>query len=396
MNSDNYTLNEITNFFGLDPNHTFDAINTAFRKKHNEVTLTSTMSQEDKNKMTSFFEELKNKLVLHLSELEVPQNNFIKGVKVLADGTDKGHLDTITNNKMFNSSSYIKPINSGVINPIERHLLINVIHFDTRFKQNYVVESTTETSGKTKYTFNLPTSFKNVISIKLLSFELPETIYNFTKSFSNRTFTVNCTSASVGSTAGVDTEVKIDEGKYTKTTLMAEIQRKLIATVDSDFLVAEDSADTTFIRIRNSSNLKTFTLKFPGIKDKINLGYILGYRSQEFASTNSSSVNTVVASNIPNIDFNNYLYFSFNDYQMSVNQNHYAVINNNFVTKNIFAKLQNKSTESNSDYFIKKSYFGPVTLERVTFELLDRYGKPLDLKGLDYSFSIELEILYKF
>jgi len=335
-------------------------------------------------------------LVLHLSELEVPQNNFIKGVKVLADGTDKGHLDTITNNKMFNSSSYIKPINSGVINPIERHLLINVIHFDTRFKQNYVVESTTETSGKTKYTFNLPTSFKNVISIKLLSFELPETIYNFTKSFSNRTFTVNCTSASVGSTAGVDTEVKIDEGKYTKTTLMAEIQRKLIATVDSDFLVAEDSADTTFIRIRNSSNLKTFTLKFPGIKDKINLGYILGYRSQEFASTNSSSVNTVVASNIPNIDFNNYLYFSFNDYQMSVNQNHYAVINNNFVTKNIFAKLQNKSTESNSDYFIKKSYFGPVTLERVTFELLDRYGKPLDLKGLDYSFSIELEILYKF
>ena len=71
-------------------------------------------------------------------------------------------------------------------------------------------------------------------------------------------------------------------------------------------------------------------------------------------------------------------------------------MNKNFVTKNIFAKLKNKHDDGNTDYFVKKNYFGPVTLEKVSFELLDRYGNSLDLNGLDYSFSVELELLYKY
>ena len=99
---------------------------------------------------------------------------------------------------------------------------------------------------------------------------------------------------------------------------------------------------------------------------------------------------------ILDIDFNNYYYLSLNDYQSSTNQPHYAVMNNNFVTKNIFAKLKNNQEDNNTDYFIKKDYFGPVTLERFTFELLDKYGNPLDISGADYSFSLELEKLYKY
>ena len=67
------------------------------------------------------------------------------------------------------------------------------------------------------------------------------------------------------------------------------------------------------------------------------------------------------------------------------------------MTKNIFAKLKDhESEENNTDYFVKKNYFGPVTLNRVTFELLDKYGNALDLQGADYSFSVEIEILYKY
>ena len=137
FNPDSYTLNEIANFFDLKPNHTFDQINTAFRKKHNEVTLSNNLSHEQKSEMTSFFEQLKNKLVLHLSTSNVPQNEFNRGPvnNRLTEKIDD-HVDTVTNNAIIYPTTTNKVISAGIMNPIERNLLTNVIHFDTRFKQN--------------------------------------------------------------------------------------------------------------------------------------------------------------------------------------------------------------------------------------------------------------------
>jgi len=406
LNPDSYSLNEITNFFNLNPNHTFTQINNAFRRKHNEVTVTPNLTADEKDNMCAFFDQLKNKLVLNLSTSNVSHNEFNKGSKITINNEKiDDHVDTVTNNQIIYPTGTSKEISAGIMNPIERHILKNLVHIDTRFKQNYVIE------GETKFTFKMPTSFKNVVGVKLNSFEPPSFIYNFTKQLSNTKFVVNCTNGSV--VAGTDTTVEIDEGKYTKATLRAEIQAKLISKVDADFVVIED-VDSGLITIRNTTNANTFTLKFDGINNKLNLGYILGYRYDKANSSvtnnangsktyNVTSVNdatnnrnNAVADKIPDMGFNDYYYLSLNDYQGSANQPHYAVMNNNFITKNIFAKLKNKADDSNTDYFIKKKYFGPVTLERVTFELLDKYGNKLDLKGCDYSFSLELDILYKY
>ena len=61
LNPQNYNLNEITSFFRLQPNHTFTQVNDAFRKKHNEITLSSQVSKEEKDKMLFFINQLKNK-----------------------------------------------------------------------------------------------------------------------------------------------------------------------------------------------------------------------------------------------------------------------------------------------------------------------------------------------
>jgi len=391
LNPGNYNLNEITVFFNLEPNHTFTQVNDAFRKKHNEISLSNGISKEQKDEMLFFLVQLKNKLVLHLSKQNVSHNNFNNSLVPNNNTNDKidDHVDTVTNNKIMYQAGVSKEVSAGRINPIERNILNNVIHFDTRFKQNYTVSDS-------KFTFKFPTSFKNCISMKLLSFEIPQTIYNFTTNLGNRTFVIHAdNTASVSAARNVDTTITIDEGKYTKTTLLSEIQSKLVTNVDANFTVAENDADTSLLRIRNSNSVE-FTLKFPGIKDRVNLGFILGFADETKVAATSGTNRDAIGTKIPDFNFNNYFYLSLDDYQMSVNQNHYAVMNKNFVTKNIFAKLKNKTDESNTDYFIKKKYFGPVTLERVTFELLDRYGNALDLKGLDYSFSVELELLYKY
>tara|TARA_Y100001935_G_C17274998_1_gene494156 strand:+ start:247 stop:1380 length:1134 start_codon:yes stop_codon:yes gene_type:complete len=375
LNPDNYTLNEISQFFNLKPNHTFTEINDAFRRKHNEATLSRNLSRDQKNQMCSFYEELKNKLVIHLSKSNVPHNEFNNGPSNIRNNEKiDDHVNTVTNNAILYPAGTSKEISAGIMNPIERNILKNVIHFDTRFKQNYVIESTSDKCKNTKFSFNMPTGFKNVISVKLSSFELPKHIYNISKAMGNNTFTYN---------VGVrDVDAEIPEGRYTATTLVTKLNNLTGLTVTRD----EDSG-----KIKIAGN--NLQLKFPAVRDRVNLGYLLGFTKKTYAAAANHT-----AESIPKLELENeYYYFSFNDYQQSVNHNHFAVMNKNFVTKNIFAKLKDdESEENNTDYFVKKSYFGPVTLNRVTFELLDKYGNALDLKGADYSFSIEIEILYKY
>lgn len=381
LNPKNYNLMEITKFFGLQPNHSFTQVNDSFRKKHSEILVSSQVTKEEKDKMLFFINQLKDKLVLHLTKQNVPNNTFLNSLPNNFMNKTNSRIDTVINSSVAYNAGVSKQISADTINPIERNILNNVIHFDTRFKQNYVIQN------QSKFTFNFPTSFKNVISTRLISFELPDTIYNITKKMGNNSFFINVFDTS--SVSGNDTKVTINEGKYTSSTLITEIQTKIQA-VDSNFNVTHD-AESGFIKIEHNGNLE-FVLRFPGVKDKVNLGYILGFRSEVVNSTS----NSVTSSNIADFDFNNYFYLSFDDYQRSVNHNHFAIMNKNFVTKNIFAKLKNKQDDGNTDYFVKKNYFGPVTLDKVSFELLDRYGNSLDLKGLDYSFSVELELLYKY
>jgi len=380
LNPDNYNLNEISEFFNLGPNHTFTQINNAFRRKHNEATLSNNLSHDQKSRMCSFYEQLKNKLVMHLAKSNVPNNEFNKGPVQLRVG-DKidDHVDTVINSAVLYPSGTSKEISAGIMNPIERNILKNIIHFDTRFKQNYVIESTSDKCKNTKFSFNMPTGFKNVISVKLSSFELPKHIYNISEALGNNTFTYNIDTVN-------DVPFEIDEGRYTADTLVA----KLNADLPNSFTVSRDVASGKIDIAESNNNLQ---LKFPAVRDRVNLGYLLGFTNKTYAADTNHT-----AESLPKLELDNeYYYFSFNDYQQSVNHNHFAVMNKNFVTKNIFAKLKDhESEENNTDYFVKKSYFGPVTLNRVTFELLDKYGNALDLKGADYSFSVEIEILYKY
>jgi hypothetical protein len=395
FNPENYTLNEIANFFDLQPNHTFDQINTSFRNKHNEVTLTTNLSHEQKDEMTSFFEQLKNKLVLHLSTSDVPHNSFNRG-PVSNRLTEKidDHVDTVTNNAIIYPTTTNKVISAGIMNPIERNILTNIIHFDTRFKQNYVIESTSDKCKNTKFTFNMPTSFKNVVSMSLLSFEAPtETIYNITEQLGNNTFSMSF------STGGFQ-EITIGSGHYSIAQLCTEIKNKINVKFSASMTVdirgnGEKSGKIEFIE----STPTGFSLKFPEIRGKLNLGYLLGFRTyNEIESAIVGSSQKITGTALTEVIDETYYYLSFNDYQRSVNQNNFAILNKNFVTKNIIAKLVDREANDNDIRIITvpKKFFGPVSLDRVTFELLDKYGNSVDLSGANYSFTIQLDILYKF
>ena len=43
----------------------------------------------------------------------------------------------------------------------------------------------------------------------------------------------------------------------------------------------------------------------------------------------------------------------------------------------------------------KRHYFGPVNIDKLHIKLMDEYGQPIDLLGMDYSFALEFQILYE-
>ena len=43
----------------------------------------------------------------------------------------------------------------------------------------------------------------------------------------------------------------------------------------------------------------------------------------------------------------------------------------------------------------KREYNGPIDLSRFYIKIMDAYGQIIDLNKMDFSFSIELEILYE-
>ena len=274
LNPDNYNLNEISEFFDLKPNHTFTEINNAFRRKHNEATLSNNLSHSQKQNMCSFYEQLKNKLVIHLSRSNVPQNEFNRGPPQLRvrDKIDD-HVDTVINSAVLYPSGTSKEISAGIMNPIERNILKNVIHFDTRFKQNYVIESTSEKCKNTKFSFNMPTGFKNVISVKLSSFELPKHIYNISEALGNNTFTFKELVA-----GGVDTLFTVPEGRYTSDELCTYLNNNL-GGAGNNFQVVRN-AQTGRINI---SNTAAFELN-PAVRDRVNLGYLMGFTNRTYSN----------------------------------------------------------------------------------------------------------------
>jgi hypothetical protein len=43
---------------------------------------------------------------------------------------------------------------------------------------------------------------------------------------------------------------------------------------------------------------------------------------------------------------------------------------------------------------LKREYFGPVTIQKLTIQLLDEFGRIVDLNYMDFSFSMLITIAY--
>jgi hypothetical protein len=250
--------------------------------------------------------------------------------------------------------------------------------------------------------------------MQLNAIQLPLTYYTISRQYGNNFFTIKV-ALNDGSVA--TTVINIPNGNYIQTTIMDIINAQLFSAgppfVFIKFQVNLTGPNTgsgqTLVGINSavpgSNTVAYIELNFQadrnGLEDRntplpLKFGWTLGFRNGVYTGNLNYVSEAVVDLSGPK-----YLFLVVDDYNNNVVNNFYSAFNSSILNKNILARialpLPNFYLLNNDTYMLTtmpREYFGPVNLQTMTIQLLDEYGRIVDLNNMDFSFCLTLITLY--
>ena len=100
--------------------------------------------------------------------------------------------------------------------------------------------------------------------------------------------------------------------------------------------------------------------------------------------------------------FIDYIYFCLNDYQYNNNITNIVGFDKSLMVDDILAKVPMVNgklsliiDDNNNPLTKTRKYNGPVNIRKFHIKILDKFGTIIDLNYMDFSFTLELEILYE-
>ena len=128
------------------------------------------------------------------------------------------------------------------------------------------------------------------------------------------------------------------------------------------------------------------------------VGWAMGFRLAKYKNINKS----IISEGVFDAAGDRYIFVSIDDYQYNNNVLNIVCFDKTTIEKNIIAKIPmingkfSMVIDDNSSPLTKtRKYNGPVNLRNLNIKLLDRFGEVIDINNMDYSFTLELEILYE-
>jgi hypothetical protein len=103
-----------------------------------------------------------------------------------------------------------------------------------------------------------------------------------------------------------------------------------------------------------------------------------------------------------------YFFLVVDDHNNNVNNGFYSAFNSSILNNNILARISfnvSKTLNGQMSFSVMptaalnvltstRRYFGPVNVQNLTIQLLDRYGRIVDLNNMDFSFCLTLVTAY--
>jgi hypothetical protein len=410
LNIDNYTKKELVEMFDLPSNYDRNTLEMKESKLRESIVNNREINTNTKEKTIQFLVKAKNILLIapnNQSSQNQNQNGDLKQkimdfynssyeLKETKLEDSQEHMVQVRPEKPY-LSSFPSEFFPGVINPLKKRTIRRNLNIDTRFRENYFA------SPSTNFNVTLPTTFDNVLQMQLTAIELPTTYYNVSKQYGNNFFSV---------TANEFTNVvTIPDGNYTYEGIVNVINNQL------DLLGYPFNKVTFLLNINNNSgsgqmmvgpldaSLNTLSLNFQadrfGIDDRntplpLKFGWTIGFRNGIY--TNNLNY---VSEGVVDVTGPRYVYLVIDDHNNNVNNGFYSAFNSSLLNNNILARitLQSRFFDvqlSNNLNIVTnpREYFGPVNLQNMNVQLLDEYGRVIDLNNMDFSFCLTLITAY--
>ena len=296
-------------------------------------------------------------------------------------------------------SSFVNSVAPGNLNSIKRITHTLNLSLNTCFRNNYY------NTNPCDFQIVIPTEIKNVVSMRLASIEIPNAWYLFSNLKKNNEFEIEINNN------GTITKyvIRIPEGNYDDQTLPDYLNSTYF------YLATKTELDLTFIKFEiDQYSFKSrfkltglypdnfcFTINFMNINvtNIMNtLGWTVGFR----LATYKNIVNQIESEGIFDGGGDRYIFVSIDDYQYNNNSLNIVCFDNSVMEKNIIAKIPmvngklSMIIDDNSAPLTKtRRYNGPVNLRNLYIRIMDQYGYIIELNHMDYSFTLELEILYE-
>jgi hypothetical protein len=406
LNIENYSRGELIEMFELPPNFDRNILENKEAKLRDTIVNNIQLKMDTKAQTINFLTKAKN---IILNEDRPPQNTQLqqkiedfyntsyqlKSSKLEDQGE---HMIQVRPDKPY-LSSFPSEFFPGVINPIKKRTVRKNLNIDTRFRDNYYI------NPSTNFNLILPMNIDNVLQMQLSSIELPTTYYVVSKQYNNNYFTIMVN--------GEKSVITIPDGNYNQTGIMDIINTQLSLAgapfIYVSFIInlsgSTNGSAQTMVGPNGSGIVTDLELNFQvdrnGIEDKgtplpLKLGWNLGFRNGVYIG-----VVNYVSESIVDLTGPRYFYLVIDDYNNNVNNNFYSAFNSSILNKNILARI---SSQANSFNILQQNnlnvvttpreYFGPVNLTTMNIQLLDEYGRIVDLNNMDFSFCISLVMVY--
>lgn len=397
LNIKNYNRKELEELMDLPLNYDESIIDMKATKMRQNILNNPDIESSTKNKTISFIGEVRN-FLMKKSELYHLDKSMKKSETVSSGNTQIiKKPDTPYANSM--PSEYYQ----GIINPLNKRILRQNINIDTRFRDNYF------TTSASNFHLDMPIKISKVVSMQLSALEFPSTFYAISKALGNNFFVIE-----------IEGEppliVTIPDGNYTFTVLQNYLASFMTSSAvppayqDIVFIIDAISVNNvtsgTGHMITNSGASGTkyklnFATDMEGNIDTITpiqlkFGWMMGFRKAFYEDETG-----YVSEGIVDLVGPRYLYLVVNDFNNNVSDAFYGAFKESILNKNILARITiqgsvfNILTQNNFSLITSpRQYFGPVDVQKLHIQLLNEYGKVINLNSMDYSFCITFQTIY--
>jgi len=316
----------------------------------------------------------------------------------------EGRINPSLNNKNNTNIIYntaINEVSPGDLNSVKRITQLLNLNLNSCFRNNYYQ------SNPCDFLYILPTEINKVVSMRLVSIEIPNSWYLFSNIKKNNIFEIIIHHDN----KNYNYNIEVPQGNYDIETIQQYLNTTYFYESGIDnylkyikFSIDRHTLKTSFQIVddndfENNPNIFFSLIFSQNINQNImnTFGWILGFRLGNYLN-----LDKIISEGLFDGGGDRYIYVCINDFQYNSNNSNIVCFDKSILNEDVIAKIPmingklSLIINDNNNALAKiRRYNGPINLARLQIKIIDHFGTIIDLNNMDFSMTIELEILYE-